>query len=103
MPDANFFTGLDQNGNSTGLTYAEWQSFHHWTFDSDYEFQGILCFLRSLTPEPQLGTANFGGRGGGGRPDGGGGGRPDGGGGGRPDGGFMAPPDGGNFHCGFGG
>ena len=74
MPDANFFTGLDMDGNATGLTYAEWQQFHHWTFDSDGEFQGVLAFLRSLPPTPQLGAANFGGVGGGhrrrGRPHG---------------------------------
>lgn len=101
MPDANYFTGLDSNGNQTGLTYAEWQQFHQWTFDSTDEFQGIICFLRSLTPAPQTGAANFG-RGGGQRPtDGGFGGAPDGGFGGGDGGmsrggcgGGMGPPGG---------
>ncbi len=92
MPDANFFTGLDATGNVTGLTYAEWQQFHKWTFDSDAELNGVICYLRSLPPTPQLGSANFGR--GGGRGDGG---RT----GGSRDGGFGGG-DGGMFHCGFG-
>jgi hypothetical protein len=66
----------------TNLTYAEWHAFHTWTFASDDEANGVVTYLRSLTPA-STGNADFGGAFGmGGRGDGG-----------RRDGGFMPPPD----------
>jgi hypothetical protein len=58
------------------VSYAEWQSFHHW--DVGDNPQAVVVYLRSLTPAAQTGSANFGGR----YMNGGAGGRV--GGGGRP-------------------
>jgi hypothetical protein len=66
----------------TNLTYAEWHAFHTWTFASDDEANGVVTYLRSLTPA-STGNADFGGVFGmNGRGDGG-----------RRDGGFMPGPD----------
>jgi hypothetical protein len=62
--------------------YMAWQSFHQWTdIDPTMQLPGVICYLRSLAPQAQNGTSNFGG---GGHRDGGGGGHHDGGGGGTP-------------------
>jgi hypothetical protein len=58
--------------------YEEWQTIHRWVDITSDEQAGIVCYLRSLQPEPQNGTSNFGGKppGDGGthhHPDGGGG------------------------------
>jgi hypothetical protein len=68
------------------VSYAEWQGFHKW--DVGDSPQGVVVYLRSLTPAAQTGEANFGGRfdggvGRGGNGNGGGGRN----GGGRPGGG----------------
>ncbi len=69
----------------TNLTYAQWQSWHTWAVADDAEADGLVTYLRSLTPA-STGNADFGGAFGmGGRGDGG-----------RPrDGGGFPPPDGG--------
>jgi hypothetical protein len=67
----------------TNLTYAQWQAFHQWTVADDNEAEGLVFYLRSLTPA-STGNADFGGAfGAGGRGDGGRreGGAPGGGGG----------------------
>jgi hypothetical protein len=63
------------------VDYRVWNRFHRWNLTSA-EVTGIVTYLRSLTPESQGGTANFGGFGGG-RPP--------------PDGGYQFP-DGGFPH-----
>jgi hypothetical protein len=52
-----------------------WQMFHRWKMEGEQR-QGIIAYLRSLTPTAQTGEFNFGNL----RPDGG-----------FPDGGFMPP------------
>jgi hypothetical protein len=47
-----------------------WQMFHKWTM-TDEEAQGIVVYLRALTPEAQTGSLNFAGRLDGGVPPGG--------------------------------
>jgi hypothetical protein len=69
------------------ITADDFASFHQWSVGSDAEANGLLAYLRSLTPKDQ-GPLNFGGRG---QRDGGYG-RGDGG-YGRRDGGGYPPPD----------
>jgi hypothetical protein len=55
----------------SNLTYAQWQGFHTWEVADDAEADGLVTYLRSLTPAP-TGNADFGGAfGPGGRRDGG--------------------------------
>ncbi len=61
--------------------YAEWQGFHKWVDITTDEMPGVICYLRSLAPQSQTGTSNFGGK-----PHG------DGGAGHHGDGGGHAPP-----------
>jgi hypothetical protein len=88
--DAGYF-------DTTIAMYSEWHRFHHWNLTGD-EVQGIVLYLRSLTPEAQTGAASGGNFGGHGPPPDGGFPRPDGG-FGHHDGGFEhhdggAPPTG---------
>ncbi|MHB8418614.1 MAG: hypothetical protein ACYDCL_11090 [Myxococcales bacterium] len=65
-PDAGYF-------DESIVKYCEWSTFHRWVM-SDAELTGVICYLRSLTPTPQNGQADFGGHGpGGGGYHGGGG------------------------------
>jgi hypothetical protein len=49
------------------VPYQQWSGFHQWQMTSDEE-KGIIVYLRSLTPQMQAGSADFGGmRGDGGR------------------------------------
>lgn len=79
VPDGGYFDPMI-------VSYRTWQGFHRWEM-SDEEAKGMIVYLRSLTPAPQKGAANFGGRtpgdGGFSRGDGGGFSRGDGGGGSR--------------------
>jgi hypothetical protein len=65
VPDGGYF-------DPTIVPYRVWQSFHHWQL-TDEDVKGVIVYLRSLTPTPQTGSSNFGGRG--------------------PDGGFGGPHD----------
>jgi hypothetical protein len=79
VPDGGYF-------DPAIISYQRWQRFHQWSDIGPDQQKGIVVYLRSLTPVPQAGTANFGGHGGDGgvhHHDGGFGGG---------DGGFM-PPD----------
>lgn len=69
VPDGGYF-------DSSIVPYDQWQQFHQWAMQGD-EAQGVVVYLRSLTPAPQNGTSNFGGHH---RPDGGGFGPPNDGG-----------------------
>jgi hypothetical protein len=79
IPDGGYFDptvinpNCDASAECTERAYNEWHSFHQWSDISSDEYKGIVVYLRSLTPTPQTGTSNFGGRGPGGRRDGGGG------------------------------
>ncbi len=79
--------------------YAEWRAIHKWADITQDEQAGIVCYLRSLQPEPQNGTSNFGGKppgdGGTHHHDGGGGqppGTDSGGGGQKPTAAPASPP-----------
>ncbi len=76
------------------VPYRFWHRFHRWNLQGD-EVQGIVTYLRSLTPTAQAGTSNFGGFGGGGPPPDGGYHFPDGGFHHHHDGGAPPPADGG--------
>jgi len=53
VPDGGYF-------DSTIVPQEVWHSFHQWQMTDD-EANGIIVYLRSLTPAPQSGTSNFGG------------------------------------------
>lgn len=42
------------------VAYPVWQTFHQWTDIMPDQQKGIIVYLRSLTPEPQMGQPNFG-------------------------------------------
>jgi hypothetical protein len=58
VPDGGYF-------DTNIVSYQRWQNFHHWDMTDD-EAKGIVIYLRGITPAPQDGTSNFGGRGDGG-------------------------------------
>jgi hypothetical protein len=93
-PDAGYF-------DPSIISYKQWNNLHQWTDITSDEYQGIVVYLRSLTPASQNGTSDFGGHGFGGdggmhHHDGGGGfGGDSGGGGGGPDSGGGGPDAGG--------
>jgi hypothetical protein len=60
VPDGGYFD--DQI-----VSYARWQRFHQWDMTPE-EAKGLVIYLRGITPAPQNGTSNFGGRRDGGRP-----------------------------------
>lgn len=79
MPDGGYFdptvliANCDGGATCTAQAMALWHSFHRWSDITSDELPGVICYLRSLTPESQNGTSNFGGgiarrRGDGGRP-----------------------------------
>jgi hypothetical protein len=113
VPDGGYFdpTVLNTNCTDAGTTllpgwvdgtgaptcavraYARWQVIHRWADISTPALQqGIVCYLRSLTPVPQGGSSDFGGGGGGGFGDGGAHHHHDGGGGGGGGGGTDSGP-----------
>jgi hypothetical protein len=57
VPDGGYF-------DDSIIPYNAWHNFHQWSMTTA-EQQGIIVYLRSLTPAPQNGSANFGGHGGG--------------------------------------
>lgn len=75
VPDGGYFDptvllpNCDGGSTCTQQARALWHSFHRWTDITSDELPGVICYLRSLTPQSQNGTSNFGGRGV--RPDGG--------------------------------
>ena len=73
VPDGGYFDPnviiADASGDPTGATqakaYQRWQSFHAWKDIDEDQKLGMVVYLRSLTPTPQEGSSNFGGRDGG--------------------------------------
>jgi hypothetical protein len=67
VPDGGYFdpsvliTNCDGGATCTAEALALWHSFHRWTDITSDELPGVICYLRSLTPEAQNGTSNFGG------------------------------------------
>jgi hypothetical protein len=59
VPDGGYF-------DNSIISYQQWQRFHRWSDIGPDQQKGIVVYLRSLTPVPQAGTANFGGHGDGG-------------------------------------
>jgi hypothetical protein len=47
--------------DQTIFPYAFWQYFHKWADLTDVQKKGMVVYLRSLTPMPQTGSADFGG------------------------------------------
>jgi hypothetical protein len=80
IPDGGYFdptvliSSCDGGAACTAQAYNEWHHLHQWVDITPDEMPGIICYLRSLTPEGQNGSSNFGG--GGRHRDGGGGGPP---------------------------
>ena len=76
IPDGGYFDptvlvpNCDGGARCTQQAYQEWHSFHQWSDIAPDEYPGIVVYLRSLQPEEQNGSSNFGG-GGRGRRDGG--------------------------------
>jgi hypothetical protein len=73
VPDGGYFdpsvinpaceagTTLSPDMPACGLTaYSAWHTFHQWGDISPDQVPGMICYLRSLTPEGQSGTSNFG-------------------------------------------
>jgi len=54
VPDGGYF-------DPSIISYDRWQQFHQWTDIQSDEQQGIVTYLRSLTPTSQGGSADFGG------------------------------------------
>jgi hypothetical protein len=67
VPDGGYFDPTvinprcDGGATCTAQAEAVWHSFHRWTDITSDELPGVICYLRSLTPEAQNGTFNFGG------------------------------------------
>jgi hypothetical protein len=54
-------TTLSPSMSACGLAaYAQFQGFHQWSDIAADQLPGMICYLRSLTPEGQSGTSNFG-------------------------------------------
>jgi hypothetical protein len=68
VPDGGYFdptvlvSNCDGGSVCTAQAMALWHSFHRWTDITSDELPGVICYLRSLTPESQNGSSNFGGR-----------------------------------------
>ena len=67
VPDGGYF---DQNI----ITLSMWHSLHRWADIQPDQYNGMIAYLRSLTPVAQMGNINLGGFVGGGPRDAGGGG-----------------------------
>jgi hypothetical protein len=67
VPDGGYFdpsvliATCDGGPVCTSQAMALWHSFHRWDDITSDELPGVICYLRSLTPESQNGTSNFGG------------------------------------------
>lgn len=55
-------TGSGNPFDATITSQRNWESFHKWNMTDD-EAAGVIIYLRALTPAPQTGMRNFGGRG----------------------------------------
>jgi hypothetical protein len=70
VPDGGYFDPTvliptcDGGETCTEEAYTMWHRFHQWTDITSDELPGVICYLRSLTPEGQNGSSNFGGGGG---------------------------------------
>ncbi len=76
VPDGGYFDpsvlipNCDGGAACTAQARSAWHAFHRWADITADELPGVICYLRSLTPQAQAGTPSFGG--GGIRRDGGG-------------------------------
>jgi hypothetical protein len=53
FPDGGYF-------DNSIVSYFAWHGFHQWSDITADHQKGIITYLRSLTPEPQKGSVNFG-------------------------------------------
>jgi hypothetical protein len=67
VPDGGYFdpTVLVPNCDGGPTCSAQamriWHFFHRWSDITPDELPGVICYLRSLTPQSQTGMSNFGG------------------------------------------
>jgi hypothetical protein len=67
VPDGGYFdptvlvANCDGGPTCTAQARNIWHYFHRWSDITPEELPGVICYLRSLTPESQTGMSNFGG------------------------------------------
>jgi hypothetical protein len=67
IPDGGYFDptvitpNCDGGAACTAYALAQWHGFHRWTDITADQLPGVICYLRSLTPQAQNGASNFGG------------------------------------------
>lgn len=54
VPDGGYF-------DPAIISYHRWQEIHHWADIAPDQQKGMVVYLRSLTPTPQMGSADWGG------------------------------------------
>jgi hypothetical protein len=67
IPDGGYFDptvlvpNCDGGATCTAQAVSIWHFFHRWSDITPTELPGVICYLRSLTPQAQTGMSNFGG------------------------------------------
>jgi hypothetical protein len=67
IPDGGYFDPTvitptcDGGAACTAYALGVWHGFHRWTDITSDQLPGVICYLRSLTPQAQNGASNFGG------------------------------------------
>ncbi len=67
VPDGGYFdptvlvASCDGGASCTAQARGIWHYFHRWSDITPAELPGVICYLRSLTPQSQTGASNFGG------------------------------------------
>jgi hypothetical protein len=67
VPDGGYFDptvlvpNCDGGPTCTAQALGIWHYFHRWSDITPAELPGVICYLRSLTPQSQTGMSNFGG------------------------------------------
>jgi hypothetical protein len=67
VPEGGYFDpsvlvpGCDGGATCTAQAMGIWHYFHRWSDITPDELPGVICYLRSLTPQAQAGMSNFGG------------------------------------------
>ena len=67
VPEGGYFDptvlvpSCDGGATCTAQALGIWHYFHRWSDITPAELPGVICYLRSLTPQAQTGMSNFGG------------------------------------------
>jgi hypothetical protein len=67
VPEGGYFdptvlvARCDGGPTCTAMARGIWHYFHRWSDITPDELPGVICYLRSLTPQSQTGMSNFGG------------------------------------------